>query len=144
MRDLNSPNRKGIFWNGSLPYSPKDHPMVLRVPRATLVKFFVFWFLWWYFLETIVLLLSYLMNLDVFAPLAEYDLPDVLAEAITIVFFSISWPLHIALLAILALLDFGYFGLNYFVQPRFLLLYLTGGVTLLFTLVLWKTDKIWI
>ena len=115
--------------------------MVLCVPRAVLIKFFVFWFIWWYFLETIVLILSYLMNVDVFAPLAEYNLPDVLAEAITIVFLSISWPLHIALLAVLALIDF---GIDYFVQPRFLLLYLTGVVTLLFTLILWKTDKIWI
>ncbi|MFX0209640.1 MAG: hypothetical protein ACFFDT_26910 [Candidatus Hodarchaeota archaeon] len=50
------------------------------------------------------------MNIDVFLPLAEleFDLPDVLAEAITIFCLSISWPLHIALLAVLAFLDIGY------------------------------------
>ena len=120
--------------------------MGVSVPRAVLIKFCVFWFLWWYFHETIVLLFSYLMNVDTFYPLAELkiDLPDVLAKAITIVFLSMSWPLHIALLAVLALIDFGYFGFDYFFQLRFLLLYLTGVVTLLFTLILWKADKIWI
>ena len=84
------------------------------------------------------------MNAVTFYPLAELDLPDVLATAITIIFLSMSWPLHIALLAVLALIDFGYFGIDYFIQPSFLLLYMTGIVTLLFTLILWKTDKIWI
>ena len=144
MRDLNSSDRKEIFWKGFLPYSPEDHPMVLRVPRAILIKFFVFWFLWWYFLETIVLILSYLMNGDVFVPLERLDLPDVLAEAITVFGLSIGWPLYISLIAVLALINFERFGLNYFCQPRFLLLFLTGVVTLLFTLILWKTDKIWI
>ena len=118
--------------------------MVARVPRAAIIKFFVFWFLWWHFLETIVLFFSYLMNGDVFVPLEGLDLPDILAEAITIFGLCIGWPLYIVLLAILALINFEHFGLNYFLQPRFLLLYLTGVVTLLFTLILWKADKIWI
>ena len=122
----------------------KNNPMGVSVPRVVIIKFFVFWFLWWYFLETIVLLLSYLMNVDVFLPLEKLDLPDVLAKAITVLFLSMSWPLHISLLAILSLIDFEYFGINYFFQPRFLLLFITGIVTLIFTLILWKTDKIWI
>jgi hypothetical protein len=121
-----------------------DNPKVVRVPRAVIIKFFVFWFLCWYFLESSVLIISYLMNGDVFLPLAELDLPDVLAKAITTVFLSISWPLHVSLLAVLSLIDFQYFGLNYFFQPRFLLLFTTGIITLLFTLILWKTDKFWI
>lgn len=122
----------------------ENNPMGVSVPRAVIIKFFVFWFLWWYFLETIVLLLSYLMNVDVFLPLEELDLPDVLAKAITVLFLSMSWPLHISLIAILSLIDFEYFGINYFFQPRFLLLFITGIVTLIFALILWKTDKIWI
>lgn len=84
------------------------------------------------------------MNGDVFIPLEGLDLPDVLAEAFTIFSLSIGWPLYISLIAVLALINFEHFGINYFCQPRFLLLYLTGVVTLLFTLILWKTDKIWI
>ena len=144
MRDLNSPNRKEIFWNGSLSYSPKAPPMVAQVSRAAIIKFFVFWFLWWYFLETIVLLSSYLMNGDVFVPLERLDLPDILAVTITIFGLCIGWPLYIALLAVLSLINFERFGLTYFLQPRFLFIFLTGVVTLLFTLILWKTDKIWI
>ena len=78
--------------------------MGVSVPRAVFIKFFVFWFLCWYFLETIVLILSYLMDVDVFLPLEELDLPDVLAKAITILFLSMSWPLHLSLLAILSLI----------------------------------------
>ena len=111
--------------------------------REDTFRIFCFWLISWYILESVILILSYILNWGVLFPLGDEEFPSILAKIIVIFMVSLSWPLYMSFLTGLFIIGFEGSSISYLFQPKYWSLYITTFVAFIFTLITWKNDKIW-
>jgi len=119
--------------------------LVLNFMKEGILRIFSFWIKSWYFLESVFLILSYIMGWGVFVPLSEEEFPSILSKILVIIMLSLSWPLYMSFIT--GLFIIGYEGaslsISHLFQPFFWPLYISAFIAFIFTLIMWKSDKIW-
>ena len=116
---------------------------MLNFMREDTFRIFCFWLISWYILESVILILSYILNWGVLFPLGDEEFPSILAKIIVIFMVSLSWPLYMSFLTGLFIIGFEGSSISYLFQPKYWSLYITTFVAFIFTLITWKNDKIW-
>ena len=111
--------------------------------KEDILRIFSFWIISWYILESVFLILSYIMNWGVFVPLSEEKFPSILSKILVIFMLSFSWPLYMSFLTGLFIIGFEGSSISYIFQPYYWPLYIAAFIASIFTLIMWKNDKIW-
>ncbi|MFX0052079.1 MAG: hypothetical protein ACFE8U_12420 [Candidatus Hermodarchaeota archaeon] len=111
--------------------------------KEALLRIFSFWIITWYILESVLLILSYLMNWGVFLPLGDEEFPSFLSKILVIGMLSLGWPFYMSFIT--GIFIIGYEGSNIFMifHHYFWPLYITAFIAFIFTLIMWKNDNVW-
>ena len=116
---------------------------MLNFMKEDTFRIFCFWLISWYILESVILILSYILNWGVLIPLGDEEFPSILSNIIVIFMLSLSWPLYMSFLTGMFIIGFEGSSISYLFQPNYWSLYITTFVAFIFTLITWKNDKLW-
>lgn len=111
--------------------------------KDDILRGFCFWLMSWHILESLFLILSYIMNWDVLIPLGDEEFPSLLAQIITIFMLSLSWPLYTSFLTGFCIIGIEGLNISYLFYPYFWPLYVTAVIAFIFLLITWNNEKIW-